>query len=543
MLSGGQVRLIDRAFPFHFSVGSDGRIVDAGPRLREIAGDALADVDFHREDLVDGPLRIRDHAALRATNGEVNVVDLPPLGGIRLRGEFVADGEDEASPVRFLGHPWITSLADLDRLGLELHDFPPHTGLSDLLVNLQMREAVNRDLQRLAGDLRERTSRLEEELRNRDALEQRLQQAQRMEAVGRLAGGIAHDFNNALMAIGGHAALGSAARDLEAARSRFAIIAEAVRRAEEITARILAFARKGRMDIQSVPLAGALAEARAMLEPLLGDRVELHIESEPDASPAIVDPSALQQALVNLVINARDATRGEGVIDLRARSEHSDEVAALRFGDRPSGDWAVVEVSDHGIGMPPEVVDRIFEPFFTTKELGEGTGLGLSTVWWVVERSGGFLDVRSVEGRGTTVAVHLPAASEGAAPPDEKARSVGVDRRVLVVEDDPVALAALVAQLEGEGYRIESAHSAEEAIEIVDRSLEPFDILLTDVLLQEMSGPELASRLRIRQPWLSVVFVSGADRKTLEEAGLEGPVLAKPFTIDELRSALAVSPG
>jgi signal transduction histidine kinase/CheY-like chemotaxis protein len=545
-----QRRLIDRAFPFHFAVDATGRIVDSGPRLREIAGPALAEVDVFGDQIIEGPYRIRDHAALRGTDGDINVVAMPCLRGIRLRGEFVADPVDPEAPVRFLGHPWITGIDDLSKLGLNLKDFPPHSGLSDLLVNLKMRDSVNEELRRMAASLRERTQQLERELDHRQRLEAQLQHAQRMEALGRLAGGVAHDFNNALAAIGGHASLGSTSPDLENARRHFAQIKEATKRAGEITSRLLAFSRRRPIDSEDLSVDESIRESVSLLGPLLGERIVLELGVESGMPTVRTDATGLQQAIVNLVVNARDAMPDGGTIRVRARFENADEARTLRWGERGPGRWVVIEVQDHGTGIAPEVVDRIFDPFFTTKDLGEGTGLGLATVWWLVERSGGVIDVRSEIGQGTTFALHLPAgetmtssATAGPGETVESAGDLGGGRHLLLVEDDPYILSATAQLLEADGFRVEAVSSGEEAIAVVDRSPEPFDVLVTDVVMAGMSGARLAELLTVRQPWIKVVLVSGYDDATVQANGGRGEILAKPFTLDEIRRAIGARTG
>lgn len=546
MTSGGEQRLLDRVFPFHFAVDGAGRIVDAGPRLREIAGDRLDGIDFFSGRFVDAPFRISDLETLRNEDGRISVVSLPVLDGIRLRGEFAVDPDAPDAPVRFLGHPWIGSLQELQSQGLRLEDFPPHSGLSDLLVMLQSRESANADLRRLAADLRERGRRLEEELAARERLEAQLQHAQRMEAMGRLAGGVAHDFNNALTAIGGHASLGRMSNDPADARRHLEAISEAARRASDITARLLGFARRQPIAFEPVDVTRAVDDARALLDSLLGARTPLEVEVAEDLPEVLSDRNRLEQAIVNLAINARDASPDGGVIRVSVRSETAESTEVLRFGERAAGCWIVIEVADQGVGMSDTVVEHAFEPFFTTKELGEGTGLGLAMVWSLVERSGGVIDLQTGPDEGTRFTLHLPAMAAGDAgsPSTEGHGSSASDglpgdgRRLLLVEDDAEALGTMTQLLESAGFEVEAVSSAEDATEIVDRAAQPFDVLVTDVVLSGTSGDRLADTLKLRQPWLRVVLVTGYDRDQVLE-GREGDiVLAKPFSIEELQEAI-----
>ena len=526
-------------------MAADGAIVDVGPKFAEIAGDRLQGANFFLLDPVEGPRRPRDHEQLRSFDGAANIVSLTILDGIRLRGEFVCLDDDPGAPVMFLGHPWLTNLGDIGELGLDIRDFPPHTGMSDMLVNLQMREAVNQDLKRLASRLRDRTAELETELENNQRLEEQLRQAQKMEALGRLAGGVAHDFNNALTAISGHASLGLMGKKIEDARRHLQSINEASNRAAGITARLLAFARRKRMELQDVDVAGALEEASNLLTPILGERARLELSCPPDIGSVSTDPSALQQAIVNLVVNARDASPDGGRIEITARFERSDVAIPMHGSEREAGDWIVITVQDFGTGIDDATLDRLFEPFFTTKELGEGTGLGLTTVWWVAERSRGAIDVRSIVGEGTSISVHLPAVSR---PPEASADSssgtignIGRGRRVIVVDDDDAVRSSTVDLLRASGWEVFGAGSAEDALALVD-SIGPVEVLVTDIVLSGMGGRELASTLRIRQPWIRVVFVSGygAEAQVTSQEGesLNTFVLGKPFTLQELQEAL-----
>ncbi|MAC19230.1 MAG: hypothetical protein CMJ23_06035 [Phycisphaerae bacterium] len=531
--------LLDRVFPFHFALDAPGRFVDAGPRFRAFAGDEIDSCRFFDLEAIEGPHRIRDFASLARTDGEVNVVVLPFLRGIRLRGEFMVD-VDSDEMIRFFGHPWLTDIGSLESLNLDLNDFPPHSGLSDMLVNLQLRESVNRDLKRLADSLRDRSRDLEAELEKREALEARLQQSQKMEALGRLAGGVAHDFNNALTAISGHASLGRMSEDLDDAHRHLGLISDATRRATDITGRLLTFARRKRIEIQESPVQVILDETAAMLEPLIGVEFTLQFKCDPEVSQVRTDPAAFQQALVNLVVNARDASKPGSVIVLHARYEQDDQPRSMMGMERQPGAWVVFEVRDEGHGMNAEVRDRIFEPFFTTKDLGEGTGLGLSTVWWIIERSGGAMEVDSQPGHGTCFRLHLPAGSMETLPlAASDAEHQGQGRRILYVETDAVARNATAELLRAAGWQVEESSSAEEAISLADRSLQPFDVLISALVMEAMNGRELAQVMRTRQPWLRVVMVTAYDVGSREGFG-EDQVLSKPFDLPELLRAIQV---
>ena len=523
-------------------MAEDGSIVDVGPKFTEIAGDRLQGANFFLLDGIEGTRQPRTHADLRELDGEPNIVTLSILDGIRLRGEFIMLDDDPMSTVMFLGHPWLTNLGDIGELGIDIQDFPAHTGMSDMLVNLQMREAANQDLKRLAGRLRDRTAEVERELENNRRLEEQLRQSQKMEALGRLAGGIAHDFNNALTAISGHASLGLIGKGADDARRHLEAINDAANRASGITARLLAFARRKRMESKDIEIASALEEASNLLMPILGGRATLDISCPPDVGSVRTDPSALQQAIVNLVLNARDASPIGGRIEITARFERSDVAIPMHGSEREAGDWIVVTVSDFGTGIDEASLERLFEPFFTTKDVGEGTGLGLTTVWWVVERSNGAVEVSSAIGKGTSISIHLPAiATNQVAEAVSEHENVGLGRRIVVVDDDAAVRSATEDLLRATGWEVFGAESAESALALVD-SIGPIEFLVSDIVLGGMGGRELASTLRLRQPWLRVVLISGYVSE-IEEAEsqtdlLNTIVLGKPFTLRELQSVL-----
>lgn len=538
-------RLLDRAFPFHFAVDERGRIVRAGPRFEEIAGPSDGMGSFFSLDAIDSPMPIRDFESLRRAEGELQVVRLPALGGILLRGEFMDDAD--AGVVRFLGHPWITDLSELAGQGLGLDDFPVNAGVADLLVLLQARNNAVADMRRLNDRLKEtsdelasRNVELERELANRERLEGQLLQAQKMEAIGQLASGVAHDFNNVLLAVSGHATLGLNATRIEDAARHFESIIEAGDRAADITARLLVFARRRRLEITDIDLSEAVRESVRLLEPLLEERFQLEIDMETRVTGIRGDSMAIQQAIVNLVVNARDAMAKGGVIVIRTRRDHEASPVTLSGGERPPGEWAVIQIEDEGVGIDESVLPRIFEPFFTTKDLGQGTGLGLATVWWIVERSGGFVDVETVPGRGTTISVHLPVAAvplRAADASEAGDHGKGDGRgRMLFVEDDELVRRAMVGLLEADGWDVEAVETGDLAISSLSRADWSYDVVVTDLAIPGVDGREIGRRVHAHRPETPVILVSGCDSEEI----LEGrtAMLLKPFTIEELNAAI-----
>ncbi|RMG16345.1 MAG: response regulator [Planctomycetota bacterium] len=357
-------------------------------------------------------------------------------------------------------------------------------------------------------------------------LDAQLRQAQKMEAVGRLAGGIAHDFNNLLTSILGYAELAQRSGSPE----DFAGLRGVVRRCAELTSRLLAFSRRGDGPRRSADLQHALHDTEALLRRTLGEDVALSVESDPALGAVPLSETELQQVFLNLAVNARDAMPGGGRLSLRARKVH----------DPRAGPSVAIEVADTGHGMDEETAARVFEPFFTTKGPGQGTGLGLSTVFGIVGAAGGRIEVDSAPGQGTTVRIYLPPAEE--APESDLAeRSVPsappapAGASVLVVEDEVSVRQVLVRLLEDHGYRVRAVASAEDALRAWEEE-GPFSLLLSDVVLPGQSGPALARSLRRRVPELRALFVSGyAPESTVSAAELaELNLIPKPFAREDL---------
>ena len=367
------------------------------------------------------------------------------------------------------------------------------------------------------------------------SLESQLRHSQRMEAVGRLAGGIAHDFNNLLTAILGYAQLASA--DLAPADPRAAEIAEITRaaeRASDLTRQLLAFSRRQVVSPRVFPVNELVATLERMLARLIGEDIRLVIELDETAGNVRADVGQMEQVLVNLAVNARDAMPSGG--DLMIRT------SAQRFrtarGRLPAGRYVRVEVRDTGTGMTPDVRSRVFEPFFTTKAAGKGTGLGLATVYGIVEQHNGFIDVDSEPARGTRFTILLPSVSAEPAPlPSREGGSAAEgSETILLVEDDDAVRHLSRRFLERRGYRVIEASSPLQALAIVDDLREDVDLLLTDVIMPGMSGRELADRLR-ELHGLPVLFVSGyTDDAIIHTGVLEAGThfLAKPFTAEQL---------
>jgi signal transduction histidine kinase/ActR/RegA family two-component response regulator len=380
-------------------------------------------------------------------------------------------------------------------------------------------------------------SELDRNLRDRELLEQQLVQAQRLEAIGRLAGGVAHDFNNLLMAIDAYVSL--ALRDLPTSHpvaSDLGEAREAVRRGAGLTRQLLAFGRRQALDPALVDLDSVVDGLLAMLRRLLPSNIELVRSAGPRSKTVSADVHQLEQVILNLVLNARDAMPDGGRLSLETSS------ADLPPGAEGHG-TVLLSVRDEGVGMAPETLDRIFEPFFTTKGVGKGTGLGLATVYGVVKQSGGDIAVKSQPRRGTTFTVSLPfvAGSVPAPPSGDTARPDADAETILVVDDDDHIRAVTARMLQGLGYRVTTATSGEEALRVATAAGSRIALVLTDIVMPGMGGPTLAARLRSHLPGLPILFCSGypAGAGAAELALAAGPLLAKPFTVESLRMAVS----
>ena len=378
-----------------------------------------------------------------------------------------------------------------------------------------------------------------------EKLRGQLAQAQKMESVGLLAGGVAHDFNNALGVVLGYAEMALDKVDrtspvYEALRE----IHGAAERSAEITRQLLAFARQQTIQPRALSINAAVDGIRTMLGRLIGEDIDLRWQPGPDPWPVWMDPGQLDQVLVNLCVNARDAITGVGTIHIATDNRTVDEVAgAALHGCRP-GDYAVLTVRDNGSGMDPETCERIFEPFFTTKELGKGTGLGLAIVYGIVTQNHGCIAVDSAPGAGTTFRVYLPRHTGDTVPVVEEQPVAAVSRQgetVLVVEDDPF-IRKLARQMLGElGYTGLEAASSTEALALAERHGAAIRVLLTDVIMPEMNGRDLAARVAQLCPDIRTVFMSGYAAGIVSAGGVLEPgfsFLQKPFSVRALAAAL-----
>jgi PAS domain S-box-containing protein len=369
--------------------------------------------------------------------------------------------------------------------------------------------------------------------------EAQVRQAQKMETVGNLAGGMAHDFNNVLTAVIGYSELLLANPEITAeARADVEEIRKAGERASHLTRHLLAFARSQPTEPRLMNVNEHVGDLARMLQRLIGEHISLEVNPAPLNAMIRADPSQFDQVLMNLAVNGRDAMGENGTLTVAIENLQRQEQG---LDGVPAGDYVRVTVSDTGAGMPEEVRTRAFEPFFTTKEAGKGTGLGLSTCYGIVQQAGGAISIDSELGRGTSVHTWWPRAASGTATAPSVRRTpvsfVGSER-ILVVDDDPAVRQLTSAALQRQGYAITVCANGDAAIGLLE-SGEPFDLLLTDIVLPGVGGQELARLARKACPAIRVLFMSGYDKTWASTATRRpGPTLTKPFTPAELTARI-----
>jgi len=384
-------------------------------------------------------------------------------------------------------------------------------------------------------------------------LADRLRQTQKMEAVGRLAGGVSHDFNNLLSVISGFSEIliaeGKRQHKTDADLEGLVEIKSAAGRAAALTRQLLAFSRQQVLRPHDVDLSSIVGNAEKMLDRLAGDDVTLTLHLDGNLPAVFADPGQIEQVLVNLVVNARDAMPNGGTVTIETRRAELDQ--SFRSGRRDTDavrertEYVALLVADTGTGMTAEVRDRIFEPFFTTKEPGKGTGLGLSTVQGIVEQSGGQLFVYTEPGQGTTFKLYFPCAvarratgvGNEVAP---SATSAGGTESILLVDDEPAVRRMTTATLTAAGYSVVEAADGSQALKLCADPMVPIDLVVTDMMMPVMDGRELARRVRVERPGTPMVFISGYSTMSMEADALiaNGQFVEKPFTADALLGAV-----
>ncbi len=412
-------------------------------------------------------------------------------------------------------------------------------------IRRQSETALQRMNEELELRVIERTAALQTEISEHTAAQAQLRQMQKMESIGQLTGGIAHDFNNMLAIIMG--SLDIARRRLKGDEHPKVAqcldhASEGARRAADLTARLLAFSRQQALEPQALNLNKLVGNMSEMLRRTLGEHIRIETVLAGGLWHAFADAGQLENAIVNLAVNARDAMEGGGRLTIETANADLDDRYALLHDEVAPGQYVLVSISDTGTGMPVEVIERAFEPFFTTKEVGKGTGLGLSQVFGYIKQSSGHVKIYSEIGQGTTIKLYLPrhlgasVQPEGAGDRALLPSAAEGQNNILVVEDDDEVRRMTVAALEELGYKILEASSARQALDIV-KDGHAIDLLFTDIVMPEMNGRELADQARALKPDLRVLFTTGYTRNAVVHNGMldAGVVLlSKPFTLEQL---------
>jgi two-component system cell cycle sensor histidine kinase/response regulator CckA len=395
-----------------------------------------------------------------------------------------------------------------------------------------MKDNLKRLLPAIRRELRE-----VEERKERTRLEQELQQLQRFEAIGRLAGGIAHDFNNALSVILGWAQLSHGELpENSPTRKKLEMISQQAQNTAGLAQQLLAFARRQVLQPSNLDLKDLVSHTKMLLEGLIGKEIDFSVSLSPDLHTVRADRSQIEQVLMNLCLNARDAMRGKGRLTIKGENGELSEDFCRRHPYGKPGRYVLLEVSDTGIGMDAATLEHIFEPFFTTKEMGRGTGLGLATVYGVVKQHGGFVNVYSEPGQGTTFRVYLPAVS---GPPDTRrpqlAERIRGGTETILIADDNEALRDLAFEaLTALEYRVIVAKDGNEALNLFKENPKEIALVILDVAMPVLNGREAYARMRTVIPNLPVIFTSGhsAETASLETNILEGAAfLQKPYDL------------
>lgn len=388
----------------------------------------------------------------------------------------------------------------------------------------------------------------------REKLQEQLNQAQKMEAIGRLAGGVAHDFNNMLGVIQGYAEL--ALENTDSSQDLYSDLKEiqkAAQRSADLTKQLLTFARKQVIAPKVLDLNNTVESMLKMLRRLIGEDIDLSWSPASQLWPIRIDPTQIDQILANLCVNARDAIGGVGKLTIETQMKTFDQAYCAGQAGFIPGDYVMLAVTDNGCGMDKETLNSLFEPFFTTKDIGKGTGLGLATIYGIVKQNNGFINVYSEPGRGSTFKIYLPRFHTSEENQEkilpEKPASTG-NETVLLVEDEPAILEITKMMLERKGYSVLSAATPSDAIRIASTYVGKIHILMTDVVLPEMNGRDLAEKITAAFPEIKLLFVSGHEANVITHQGVldDGVAfMSKPFSINELaekiRGVLDDSPG
>jgi two-component system cell cycle sensor histidine kinase/response regulator CckA len=398
---------------------------------------------------------------------------------------------------------------------------------------------VKTNLKRLVPAV-QRALREAEERRQRKLMEQQVQQLRKFEAIGKLAGGIAHDFNNVIGAILGWAEMGcEEAVPGTSLHGRFQKIRDQSYWAARLTSQLLAFARRQVLQPRNINLNALVVEGVALLRRVIGEQIEVRVLTAPDLRVALVDQTQVEQVLMNLCLNARDAMPEGGQLIIETQNVEIDEAYSRVHPYARQGSYVLLAVSDTGVGMDAATIERIFEPFFTTKEVGKGTGLGLATVYGVVKQHGGFIHLYSELGKGTTFRIYLPATNGAPEPREPKRddRTPNGSETILLAEDNEGLREAAEEMLQRLGYRVILASNGAEATELFKANSGKIDLVILDIVMPLLSGPSAYSQMAAIQPDLRAIFATGytAETASLNSTLEKGvPILQKPYSMKNL---------
>jgi len=514
-------------------------IADTGLEALELARDEQPDIvlmDIHIYGDIDG---IETSRLIRKE------IDVPVVFLTANSDKNTIQRAQETGPFAYVIKPFKdTELNSTIEIALHRHKLE-----KELETRVQERTA---ELARVNDQLRREVAESQRIARVNAELEQQLRQSQRMEGLGQLAGGIAHDFNNMLTIIKGYSELVLGSIDQSGPLyDDVNMVREAAERATALTSKLLTFGRRQPLDITTFEINTTILSALDMLRPLLGETVRIETELHPDPLFIHTDASLFDQVIINLSVNARDAMPAGGQINI-STAIHSVQTEQInRFINLPPGAYALMSIRDTGIGMSEEILNRIFEPFYTTKNTGKGTGLGLAMVYSIVRQSGGQIDVHSAPDKGTNFDVYLPLADDQEAtvaqeepvPSTAQAVSQGT---VLLAEDEQVVRDLTARILTDVGFDVLSADGGHQAVALAQQHEGPIDLLLTDVVMADINGCELARQISQRIPSIPVVFMSGHSRASIAQYGVqqeEFAFLQKPFSpqnlIDIVNEALS----
>jgi hypothetical protein len=393
----------------------------------------------------------------------------------------------------------------------------------------------------LEGSPEEALEIIAEDITERRALEDQFRQAQKMEAVGRLAGGVAHDFNNLLLVISGYAEVMLEQLERESSLHQKAVaIQQSADRATTLTRQLLAFSRKQLLELKVVDVNAIVADMERLLRPLIGENIELVTKLGSELGRTRADSGQLEQVLMNLVVNSKDAMPEGGRITIATENVTLDDSYRRKHTFIQPGPYVMLSVSDTGVGMSKETQAQIFEPFFTTKEKGKGTGLGLSTVYGIVKQSGGYVFVQSELGRGSTFRIYLPRVDDPAetySPTKTAQEAINGTETVLLVEDEESVRQLVKETLQARGYRVMEAENGRAGLEVAESYGGTIDMVITDVVMPGMSGRELAKKLVAARPNTKVLYLSGYTEDSVVQQDVLGSgtsFLQKPFTLQTL---------